>query len=116
MAAPTPLTPDEEARFYAVMSDFIARQIAENGSLRLAAVDTPERQRLFQEAAHRASELLQRPLISYSSSRGITITLSDASEPTIDRPADQPAAVARPADEPAAITPAYDGKHRRPLS
>ncbi|WP_043615511.1 hypothetical protein [Nonomuraea candida] len=74
---PTPLTPDELARFLPAMTDWLARELLEKGSLRLAAVDTPGNQRNFQEVAHRVSALLQRRVITVSSSHGMTFELAD---------------------------------------
>ncbi|MFG1704928.1 hypothetical protein ACFLIM_17210 [Nonomuraea sp. M3C6] len=84
---PTPLTPDEAARFHVTMSEWLAKELAEKGSVRLSAVDSPDLQRHFQEVAHRASEMLQRPVISLASSRGITISLNDEELPGEERSA-----------------------------
>ncbi|GAA1608925.1 hypothetical protein GCM10009733_001380 [Nonomuraea maheshkhaliensis] len=81
--APTPLTPDEAARFRGNMSEWLAKELVEKGSLRLSAVDDPELQRHFQEAVHRASELLGRPVISMAGPRGMTFELGD--QPLTDR-------------------------------
>lgn len=83
--APTPLTPDEAARFRVSMGDWIAKELLEKGSLRLSAVDSPELQHNFQEAVHRASELLGRPVISMASSRGMTFELGDEQLPGQER-------------------------------
>ncbi|GAB2960009.1 hypothetical protein ACFMQL_12080 [Nonomuraea fastidiosa] len=73
---PTPLDSDEEARFYATMAQWLAQELAQKGFVRLAAADTPERQRQFQEVAHRASELIRRPITTTSSSHGMTFELA----------------------------------------
>ncbi|MEV4806403.1 hypothetical protein AB0K18_40955 [Nonomuraea sp. NPDC049421] len=72
---PAPLDADEEARFYTSMAQWLAQELAQKGSVRLASADTPERQRQFQEVAHRASELLRRPVTTTASSHGMTFEL-----------------------------------------
>lgn len=83
--APTPLTPDEAARFRTTMSEWLAKELLEKGSLRLSAVDNPDLQRNFQEVVHRTSELLRRPVISMTSSHGMTFELGDGQLPGQER-------------------------------
>ncbi|MFC5822908.1 hypothetical protein [Nonomuraea insulae] len=83
--APTPLTPDEAARFRVSMSEWLAKELLEKGSIRLSAVDNPDLQRNFQEVVHRASELLRRPVISMTSSHGMTFELGDEQLPGQER-------------------------------
>ncbi|MFC7591813.1 hypothetical protein ACFQYP_55000 [Nonomuraea antimicrobica] len=80
-----PLTPEEEVRFQHSMSEWLAKSLLENGSVRLAAVDTPENQRRFQEVAHRVSEVLRRPVITMASSHGMTFELGAEQLPAQER-------------------------------
>ncbi|MEV5496167.1 hypothetical protein AB0M50_12310 [Nonomuraea fuscirosea] len=73
--APTPLTPDEAARFRVTMSEWLAKELVEKGSVRLSAVEDPELQRHFQEVVHRVSEQLGRPVTSVAGRRGMTFEL-----------------------------------------
>ena len=79
--APTPLTPDEAARFRVTMSEWLAKELLDKGSVRLSAVDDPDLQRNFQDVVHRTSELLRRPVISIAGSRGMTFELGDEQLP-----------------------------------
>ncbi|SEG98341.1 hypothetical protein SAMN05444920_111290 [Nonomuraea solani] len=75
MAERTPLTPDEAIRFQRGMSEWLAKELMEKGSVRLSAVEDPALQRHFQEVAHRVGEMLRRPVISMASSRGMSFEL-----------------------------------------
>ncbi|MCF6470926.1 hypothetical protein FAF44_21370 [Nonomuraea sp. MG754425] len=87
---PTPLTPDEKARFLVTMSEWLARELLEKGSVRLAAVDTPGGQRDFQDVATHVSALLRRRVITVTSSHGMTFELPDEQLPDQERSAITP--------------------------
>jgi hypothetical protein len=87
---PTPLTPDEKARFVVSMSEWLAKELLEKGSTRLAGVDTPGNQANFQEVATRVSALLQRKVITVSSSHGMTFELVNEQIPGQERSAITP--------------------------
>ncbi|MEV0379239.1 hypothetical protein [Nonomuraea sp. NPDC050643] len=75
MVERTPLTPDEAIRFHRSMSEWLAKELIEKGSVRLSAVEDPALQRHFQEVAHRVGEMTRRPVTSMASSRGMTFEL-----------------------------------------
>ncbi|TYB59172.1 hypothetical protein FXF51_34935 [Nonomuraea sp. PA05] len=78
---PTPLTADEMARFLPAMTDWLARELLEKGSVRLAALDTAGSQRNFQEVASRVSTVLGRRVITVTSSHGMTFELAQEELP-----------------------------------
>ncbi|GAA2210435.1 hypothetical protein GCM10009850_058940 [Nonomuraea monospora] len=83
--APTPLTPDEMARFLPAMTEWLAKELLEKGSVRLAALDTAGSQRNFQEVAGRVSTMLGRRVITVTSSHGMTFEFADGQLPDQER-------------------------------
>ncbi|MGR6913762.1 hypothetical protein ACU635_05875 [[Actinomadura] parvosata] len=84
---PTPLTPDEMARFLPAMTEWLAKELLEKGPVRLAALDTLGSQRNFQEVASRVSAVLGRRVITVTSSHGMTFELADEQLPDQERSA-----------------------------
>jgi hypothetical protein len=69
----SPLSADEAARAEVNFVPYVAQQLTGSGRFRVS-VDTPDRVQLFQRVARRVGDLLQRPVVSHTSGRYITIT------------------------------------------
>jgi hypothetical protein len=67
-----PLSADETARAEANFLPYVAEALAAKGRFRVTA-DTPVLVELFQLAARRGGDLLQRPVVSYANGREIVI-------------------------------------------
>ncbi|TDD56951.1 hypothetical protein E1286_01200 [Nonomuraea terrae] len=72
----TPLTAEEKARGEAAFAPLVAEHLLAGGRFRITA-DTPEMVELFQNAARRVSDSLQRPVVSYANGRDIVITFGE---------------------------------------
>jgi len=78
----TPLSAEEKARGEANFAPFVARMLVASGRFRVSA-DTPDQVELFQGVAHRVSDMLQRPVVSYANGREIVITFGQEEAPAL---------------------------------
>jgi hypothetical protein len=69
----SPLSTEEKVRGEANFAPYVARTLAASGRFRVSA-DTPDQVELFQGVARRVSEMLRRPVVSYTNGREIVIT------------------------------------------
>ncbi|MGV9374901.1 hypothetical protein ACWDRB_03760 [Nonomuraea sp. NPDC003707] len=58
------------------MAPYVAQELLANGRFRVTA-DTPDKVELFQGAARKAGDMLQRPVVSYANGRDIVITFGE---------------------------------------
>ncbi|MDX3105193.1 hypothetical protein ACIBO5_14430 [Nonomuraea angiospora] len=63
------------------MAPYVAQELLANGRFRVTA-DAPDKVELFQGAARRAGEMLQRPVVSYANGKDIVITFGEETAPS----------------------------------
>ena len=78
----TPLSAEEKARGEANFTPFVAQMLVASGRFRVSA-DTPDQVELFQGVASRVSDMLQRPVVSYTNGREIVITFGRQEAPGV---------------------------------
>ena len=78
----TPLSAEEKARGEANFAPYVAQMLVTSGRFRVSA-DTPDQVELFQGVARRVSDLLQRPVVSYTNGREIVITFGQEESPAL---------------------------------
>jgi hypothetical protein len=78
----TPLSAEEKARGEANFARHVAQMLVAGGRFRVSA-DTPDQVELFQGVARRVSEMLQRPVVSYTNGREIVITFGQEESPAL---------------------------------
>jgi hypothetical protein len=76
----TPLSAAEKARGEANFAPYVVQMLVASGRFRVSA-DTPDQVELFQGVARRVSDLLQRPVVSYTNGREIVITFGQEESP-----------------------------------
>ena len=76
----TPLSAEEKARGEANFVPYVAEVLIASGRFRVSA-DTPEMAELFQRVARRVSDMLRRPVVSYTNGREIMITFGQEVAP-----------------------------------
>jgi hypothetical protein len=78
----TPLSAEEKARGEANFAPHVAQVLVASGRFRVSA-DTPDQVELFQAVARRVSDMLQRPVVSYTNGREIVITFGQQEAPVL---------------------------------
>jgi hypothetical protein len=78
----TPLSAQEKARGEANFAPYVAQMLVASGRFRVSA-DTPDQVELFQGVARRVSDMLHRPVISYTNGREIVITFGQEEAPAL---------------------------------
>jgi hypothetical protein len=76
----TPLSAEEKARGEANFAPYVAQMLVASGRFRVSA-DTPDQVELFQGVARRVSDMLRRPVVSYTNGREIVITFGQEESP-----------------------------------
>ena len=77
-----PLRSEEKARGEANLVPYVAEMLVARGQFRVSA-DTPDQVELFQGVARRVSDMLQRPVASYTNGREIVITVGQPESPAL---------------------------------
>ena len=78
----TPLSAEEKVRGEANFAPYVAQTLVASGRFRVSA-DTPDQVELFQGVARRVSEMLRRPVVSYTNGREIVITFGQEEPPVL---------------------------------
>jgi hypothetical protein len=78
----TPLSAEEKGRGEANLAPYVAQMLVAGERFRVSA-DTPDQVELFQGVARRVSDLLQRPVVSYTNGREIVITFGQEESPAL---------------------------------